>query len=246
MRWKQVYTICDRAAGWLLPPRCVLCRGPGQQPAIDLCAACEADLPRVLRPCGRCGLQRPDELSPATAPGGRCGRCRWLELPYERCRAAWAYEFPVTRLVQALKYEGALANARIFGTQLASMARLEAQAAQTLIVPMPLHPSRLAERGFNQSREIARVIAYRLDRPLVDAALRRVRATVHQVGLSRAARLGNLRGAFVADASVVAGKRIILVDDVVTTGSTASEAAATLVRAAATQVELWAVARAQD
>ena len=169
-----------------------------------------------------------------------------LELPYERCLVAWASEFPVTRLVHALKYQGALANARVFGLRLAAMAALEAQAAQTLVVPMPLHPRRLAERGFNQSREIARVIARSLEQPLVEPALRRVRATTHQVGLSRAARLGNLHGAFMANANVVAGRRVILVDDVVTTGSTATEAAATLVAAGATRVEIWAVARALD
>jgi ComF family protein len=246
MRWNQVYTMIDRAAGLLLPPRCVLCRGPGQRPSFDLCTACEADLPVVPWPCGRCGLPRQDDPSAGTAPGARCGRCLSLELPYERCLAAWAYGFPVTRLVQALKYQGALANARVFGMRLAAAGLVEPQAAQTMIVPMPLHPRRLAERGFNQSREIARVIARRLERPLVEPALRRVRATTHQVGLSRAARLGNLHGAFMADANVVAGRSVILVDDVVTTGSTATEAAATLVAAGATRVELWAVARALD
>ena len=236
----------DRAAGWLLPPRCVLCGGPGQRPGFDLCAACEADLPVVPCPCRRCGLPRLDDIRAGTAPGTRCGRCQSLELPYERCLVAWAYEFPVTRLVQALKYQGALANARVFGLRLAAMAALEPQAAQTLVVPMPLHPRRLAERGFNQSREIARVIARSLEQPLVEPALRRVRATTHQVGLSRSARLGNLHGAFMANANVVAGRRVILVDDVVTTGSTATEAAATLVAAGATRVEIWAVARALD
>jgi ComF family protein len=243
MRCDQVYTMIDWAAGWLLPPRCVLCRGPGQRPTFDLCAACEGDLPVVPWPCARCGLPRLDDLSAGTARGDCCGRCQSLDLPYQRCLAAWAYEFPVTRLVQALKYEGALANARVFGMRLAAMALVEPQAAQTLVVPMPLHPRRLAERGFNQSREIARVMVRHLGRPLVEPALRRIRATTHQVGLSRAARLGNLHGAFMADANVVAGRRVMLVDDVVTTGSTAVEAAATLVAAGATHVEIWAVAR---
>jgi ComF family protein len=180
------------------------------------------------------------------ARGERCARCESIELPYERCLASWAYEFPVTRLVQALKYEGALANARVFGMQLAAVAgpAMDPGMEATLIVPMPLHPGRLVERGFNQSREIARVVARSLDRPLAEPALRRVRETAHQVGLSREERLANLRGAFMANAVIVAGKRVILVDDVVTTGSTAAEAASTLIAAGATHVEVWAVARA--
>lgn len=180
------------------------------------------------------------------ARGERCARCQSLELPYARCLAPWSYEFPVTRLVQALKYEGALANARVFGMRLAAAGgdAMGPGSEATLIVPMPLHPRRLVERGFNQSREIARVVARSLDRPLVEPALRRVRETAHQVGLSREERLGNLRGAFMANAMLVAGKRVILVDDVVTTGSTAAEAATTLVAAGAAHVEVWAVARA--
>lgn len=178
--------------------------------------------------------------------GERCARCASIELPYERCFAPWSYEFPVTRLVHALKYEGALANARVFGMQIAAAGgeAMEPNSAATLIVPMPLHPKRLVERGFNQSREIARVVARSVDRPLVESALRRVRETAHQVGLSRPERLGNLRGAFMANPLVVAGQRVILVDDVVTTGSTAAEAATALVAAGATHVEVWAAARA--
>ena len=235
----------DRAAGWLLPPRCVLCRGPGQPPAFDLCVSCDAELPRVPRPCHRCGL--PGLAANAgMVRGERCARCQSIELPYQRCFAPWSYEFPVTRLVQALKYEGALANARVFGMRLAAAGgdAMEPGSEATLIVPVPLHPGRLVERGFNQSREIARVVARSLDRPLVEPALRRVRETAHQVGLSREERLGNLRGAFMANATIVAGKRVILVDDVVTTGSTAAEAATALVAAGATHVEVWAAARA--
>ncbi len=161
--------------------------------------------------------------------------------------APWVYEFPVTQLVQALKYEGALANARVFGTRLAAHASSEAfhpVPRAALVVPMPLHPSRLVERGFNQSHEIARVVTRLLDLELAGQALRRVRATAPQVGLDRRARAGNLSGAFVADRRRVTGEHVILIDDVVTTASTAMEAASTLRAAGAAAVEVWAVARA--
>jgi ComF family protein len=162
--------------------------------------------------------------------------------------APWAYEFPVTQLVQALKYQGALANARVFGTRMAAQA-LREQADDpwrdaALVVPMPLHPSRLVERGFNQSHEIARVVSRALDLRLAGPGLRRIRGTAPQVGLSRQQRAGNLSGAFVADSTLVAGRHVVLIDDVVTTGSTAIEAASTLRAAGAASIAVWAVARA--
>jgi ComF family protein len=243
MRRRQVYTMLDRWAGWVLPPRCVLCRRPGQRPAFDLCTDCEVEIPLVPDPCPRCGLPC-HEGEGATVDG--CPRCRTVHLPYSRCLAPWRYEFPVTRLVQGLKYEGALANARVFGTRLARAAAEinNRWCSATLVVPMPLHPSRLVERGFNQSHEIARVVTRLLDLELAGHALRRNRATAPQVGLDRAARLGNLRGAFSADPGTVNGMHVILVDDVVTTGSTAVEAASTLRAAGAATVEVWAAARA--
>jgi ComF family protein len=243
MRRSQVYREIDRWAGWLLPPRCVLCRRPGQRPAYDLCAECETELSVVPHPCRRCGLPRHGE----EGEEGGCAHCRALDLPYSRCVAPWAYEFPVTQLVQALKYEGALANARVFGTRMVAQALREQRdpwQRAALVVPMPLHSSRLVERGFNQSHEIARIVSRLLDLRLAGKGLRRIRSTVPQVGLSRQERAGNLSGAFVADSSLVTGQHVVLIDDVVTTGSTAIEAASTLRAAGAESITVWAVARA--
>jgi ComF family protein len=150
-----------------------------------------------------------------------------------------------------LKYEGALANARILGTGIAAAAgpalgALCRHEPPPLVVPLPLHPSRLAERGFNQSLEIARIVARGLDLRLAESAMRRTRATAPQVGLARAERASNLSGAFAADARVVAGRAVILLDDVVTTGSTVAEAARTLAMAGAMAVQVWAAARVHD
>jgi ComF family protein len=205
---------------------------------------CEAEIPVVPDPCRRCGLPRNFAVGD-TADG--CTRCRALDLPYSRCVAPWAYEFPVTQLVQALKYEGALANARVFGTRMVVQALREQGdpwRGAALVVPMPLHPSRLVERGFNQSHEIARVVSRLLDLRLAGKSLRRVRGTAPQVGLSREQRAGNLSGAFAADSTLVAGQHVVLIDDVVTTGSTALEAASTLRAAGAESIAIWAVARA--
>lgn len=206
--------------------------------------ACEAEIPIVPNPCRRCGLTR--DLADGDLDAG-CVHCRALDLPFSRCVAPWAYGFPVTQLVQALKYEGALANARVFGTRivvqaLSEQARPWQRAA--LVVPMPLHASRLVERGFNQSHEIARVVSRLLDLRLAGTGLRRIRSTAPQVGLARQERAANLSGAFAADSSLVAGKQVILIDDVVTTGSTAAAAAQALLAGGASDVVVWALARA--
>jgi ComF family protein len=240
MSIRQVYRLVDGVASRLLPPRCVLCHGPGQLAGYDLCADCESRLPVPPAGCPRCGLPGPG------AGHVPCARCVAEPPPFARLCAPWLYEDPVTRLVQALKYDGALANARVLGTRIARDRATDLLPAgeSSLLVPVPLHPARLVERGFNQSHEIARVVARALGLRLAPAALRRVRATPAQVGLARAERLGNLRDAFRADAGVVSKQAVILLDDVVTTGSTVAAAATELLRAGAASVEVWAAARA--
>lgn len=236
----------DALADRLLPPRCLLCGRAGQQPGFDLCAACESELPHNEPACGRCGLPTPATAVRGNDDGDACGLCAGQSLPFERCVAPLLYEFPVTTLVPALKYEDALSHARVLGLLLARHVR-RCQGARDVdrVVPMPLHPTRLVERGYNQSHELARFAAGDLALPLAPRALRRVRPTTPQVGLDRAARHDNVRGAFAADAAIVRGLRLALVDDVVTTASTVAAAAQALLDAGARRVDVWCVARAQ-
>jgi ComF family protein len=238
-----VYRLFDRLAAGLLPPRCLLCQGPGELPGRDLCNPCEADLPWLRAACTRCGL--PASAGLPAAPGDGCGHCSDRPQPHRACHAPFLYDFPLTELLPSLKYRGALANARVLGTLVGeSVVRAGRHGQVDVVVPLPLHRSRLVERGFNQSDELARYAAAVTGVGLDRHAMRRVRATGPQVGLPREERARNVRGAFVAERSHVDGRNVALLDDVVTTGATAAEAADAVLAAGAATVEVWCVARA--
>ena len=154
---------------------------------------------------------------------------------------------PLDGIIQGLKYDGALANARVLGLLLGrSLVALHLHGQVDLLVPMPLHPARLVERGFNQSFEIARFVARTVRVPCEPYALARTRDTASQVKLTRAERELNVRGAFgrARRSSRIDGMRVGLVDDVVTTGSTVIEASHALLALGAMSVDVWSVGRA--
>lgn len=208
----------DRLGGVLLPPRCVLCGSRGQAPCLDLCSGCAASFEAADEPV-------------SAGPE-----------PLRRTCAPFAYAWPLDHLVHALKYRGQLATARVLGTLLADwLAKSGLQHGIHLIVPVPLHPERHAERGFNQSAELARQLGRSLCLPVAGALAERRRATPAQVGLHLAERRRNLAGAF--SAGPVAGLRLAIVDDVTTTGTTVQELARTLLQSGALAVDAWCVAR---
>ena len=196
-----------------------------------LCPACRADLPALPESCPRCALPSP--------AGEMCGRCLARPPHFDRTIAVWRYDFPCDRLIQALKYRACLPLAGFFA---AALAPRTGGRVVDVVIPMPLHRTRLAERGFNPSVEIARELARRLGTPFARAGARRLRHTAQQTRLPFAARAANVRGAF-ACAADVRGKRIAVVDDVMTTGTTLEELARVLKAAGAAMVENWIVAR---
>jgi ComF family protein len=154
--------------------------------------------------------------------------------------AAHAYAFPLDALIKHCKYAGALALTEGFAQ---ALARAVAERPRPdLLLPMPLHASRLAERGFNQAAEIARRLSARIQIPWLAAGARRLRNTPPQAGLDLDARRRNLRGAFLVDADL-GGRRVALVDDVMTSGASLDELARAALKAGATDVSAWVVAR---
>lgn len=216
----------------LLPcSSCLLCGADSG--AEILCAACASELPSLPpQHCPCCALP--------TTHGERCGACLVAPPHFDTCHAVFSYQFPADRLIQALKYGHQLALAPWFAQRLALQMSAE---ANMLILPLPLHPSRLQERGFNQSGEIARVLGNCLDLPVDRKSLRRSRATARQAELPRQARHGNVKGAFECSRDF-SHQNIILVDDVLTTGATANECARVLKLHGAARVDIAVIARA--
>jgi ComF family protein len=223
----------------LLPPHCVLCGGAGQPPLLDLCAPCAAELPHNLVACARCAVPLPA----GAPPGCICGRCLRRPPQFDQALAPYHYAYPLDRLVKDLKYHARLAYGRILGTLLAQRVRTHAATLPELIVPVPLFPARHRERGFNQSVEIARHVSGELRVPLGERVCRRVRATADQTTLTARERRRNVRGAFALERPLRL-QHVVILDDVLTTGSTANEFARTLKRAGVKEVSVWAVARA--
>jgi ComF family protein len=172
--------------------------------------------------------------------GEICGTCLRHPPQFDMTVAAWRYVYPVDRLVQALKFHGRLALASFFADVLASLVQ-----RADVVIPMPLHRSRLTERGFNQAAEIARHLAGRLGTGLAYQGASRIRRTLPQADLPLRERSRNVRGAF-ACALDLTGARVAVVDDVMTTGATLGELAMVLKRAGAARVENWVVARTLD
>jgi ComF family protein len=162
---------------------------------------------------------------------------------FDGALAAFEYRFPLDRLVQRFKYSGDLAIGRWLALELARRVREEPR--PDLLVPMPLAHGRLRERGFNQAAQVARVLAQRLDVPFALHMVDRVRDAPSQSGLGRRARRANLRGAFQCNATLQ-GRRVVLVDDVITTGASADALSAVLKRAGAARIDVWALARTPD
>ena len=219
------------AANALLPQDCFLCAAPAGDEL--LCAPCSASLPRLTAErCPLCALPTPGAAV--------CGACLKQMPHFDATQAVFRYEFPADHLIQSLKYAHRLASADFLGRALAQLA---IPFRPDLILPVPLAPARLAERGFNQALEIARPLSRALGVPLEISHVHRRRDTAPQASLPWKERRKNIRHAFECDIDL-AGKTVLVVDDVMTTGATLDELARTLKAHGAARVENLVLARA--
>jgi ComF family protein len=217
------------------PPACVACDEvlPG---AGFFCEACEALVLETPTPhCRRCS-------EPGRFSSGRCPRCETKPPPFVQAYAPFEHDGAVARAIHRFKYEQRPDLARPLASLLASAAADALVQVSAPLVPLPLHLGRYRERGYDQATLLAVELGAVLERPVHDDWLSRSRATTRQVGLSEDARDANVRGAFTA-ATAARGHEVLLIDDVYTTGSTASEATRVLLAAGATRVHVLTLAR---
>jgi len=217
-----------------LPSVCPVCRG---WPAQAVCADCVARFAAPVARCCRCAI-------PVGAGTAQCGQCLRTPPPLDACVAACSYGWPWTSQIGLFKFQGEAGRARPFAALMGNAPGAQALLdGADLVLPVPLAPGRLRERGFNQSLELARRLApQRCDATL----LQRTRETRAQSGLGRAERLRNLHGAFALAPhapDAVRGLRLLLVDDVMTSGASLHECARTLKAQGAAEVSAIVLAR---
>ena len=227
----------DQISHYIFKQHCLLCV-TSQSGKFGLCQTCLEDLVwSPMNNCLQCGLNSRGEL---------CGNCLSSAPDFDATYAVFVYTYPVDTLILRYKYGGALSLSHTFGQLMNEKIRSTNHDAIDLIIPMPMHPTRLKERGFNQALEIAKIVDKSLTKDKVSKldfkSVIRQTLTPPQASLPLKDRVKNIKGAFKVNKDLN-GKRIALVDDVMTTGASLNELAKTLKKAGATHVECWVIAR---
>lgn len=223
-----------KLSAWLLPYTCILCRNPSDT-LQDLCLPCKNELPYLLFACPHCAKP--------SAQNTPCLSCS--NAPYDRTHALFLYEVPATTLIMNLKFGHALMNARILGELFLEKIQSDWYRDKPLpeaIIPMPMHPKRLQERGYNQAIEIARPIAKTLHLPLELTACQRLKHTAAQATLQAEQRGQNIKNAF-GIIKKLSYRHVAVIDDVITTGQTMTEFCRILKQAGVQTIDAWCCAR---
>jgi len=231
----MVYKWIKKLQPVLFPSTCRLCRAAGL-PGLELCPTCRAELPWIAHSCTRCAIPLPRDIGITI-----CFDCINTQPSLDSCTALFEYRPPIDRWIQDVKFAQDLATAHLLGELLAGKIPADSRKRPAIVLPVPLHRKRLSERGYNQALEIARSLSekgYRLD----PTCCRRHKATSAQSDLPAGARKGNVRNAF-SVSRLMKESRVLLIDDVMTTGATLNELARTLKKAGAERVEAWVIAR---
>lgn len=232
----MVYICTDYIQRALFPSTCLLC-GSLNTKGIDICTPCLNDLPHNYNCCRICSLPI---SSSHTDP--ICGKCLKQTPEFDHCHTPFAYGYPISGLISDLKFNDKLYAGRLLAELLINFIETNKIELPELIVPVPLHPARLRERGFNQALELAKPISRHFNIPVDTTSCKRIKATATQSTLDKKVRKKNMRGAFEI-AQTMDCKHLVLIDDVVTTGTTVNELAKMLKRAGVPRVDVWALAR---
>ena len=232
---------------FLYPATCLLCRvstvNDNATSSVDgyLCAACQADLHVNQGSCSCCAI--PVSAHNETK-NNLCADCLKRAPAFDNSFSAYIYAQPLEWMIQQFKFNGNLALGSVLAKLMTEhLGKYDNNALPQVLIPMPLHHMRLKERGFNQSLILAREISKIFNVPVDNKSCRRIKNTEHQTGKTAKERVQNLKGAFVFE-NKNAYQHVVIVDDVVTTGSSVSELAKTLKRNGVARVDVWSLARA--
>lgn len=230
-----------QAYQWFLPTTCILCSFKTLG-AYNICYTCQQDLPILPQYCTRCAnFLRGNQLTDSLI----CGSCLHTSPPFDLTYALFPYQSPIIQLIIQLKFHSNLSIAQAFGElfiQKIAGIWYKNKAFPDVIIPIPLHPRRLRERGFNQVLEIAKPIAKSLRIPLDFAGTSRMKYTKAQSGLSKPEREKNMANAFMAKKSY-SGLTVAVIDDVITTGQTITEFCRLLKANGTKSIHVWCCAR---
>ncbi|MFW5431644.1 MAG: ComF family protein [Methylophilaceae bacterium] len=216
----------------LIKQNCSLCAATVNG-KLSICEDCLAGLPLAPHPnCSQCGLK---------THGETCGKCQKNKPHYDHTHALFTYAYPVDAIMQHYKYNNAHYLSQTFGMLLSEK---NVDFDIDVIIPMPLHPNRIKTRGFNQSLEVAKVMAKLLNVKCDTRSCNRIKDTLPQASLAVKERLKNMKGAFNCQKTFV-GQHVVLIDDVMTTGASLNELAKTIKKAGAEKVSCYVLARTE-
>ncbi len=238
----MIYNWLKNNLSSLFLKQCLLCLSPTNNKHL-LCSSCERDLPENKSHCIICAI--PFASTHTSHSSLICGKCQKSPPFYTTSLIPHIYTSPLKQLISNLKFQGNLTHAPLLAQGFINSVEHRKNNLPECIIPIPLHPQRLHERGFNQALELARIIAKKLNIPLDYALCQRNKATPFQSGLSAKQRKQNMKNAFsvTKDHSY---KHVAIFDDVVTTGTTVNELARQLKQSGVETIEVWAIARTQN
>ncbi|MEE9412591.1 MAG: ComF family protein [Methylococcales bacterium] len=222
---------------WVYPPTCLLCGDDGNG-LFDLCQPCHTELPFYQGGCSLCAAPMPASINTTAV----CGECQIRPPEFEYTHATFAYQEPIRHLIHGLKFNSRFVNARLLATLMAVQIETIPNKPD-LLIPVPLHPQRYRQRGFNQSIEITRHLSKLLQIPNHLNSCQRIRNTIPQAELGAKQRRRNLHRTF--SVKPLSGiKSVAIIDDVMTTGSTVRAIATALKHSGVDKIQVWVCARA--
>ena len=234
----KLYKQLAQLKNWLFPDTCYSCAEELQQESSSFCTDCLASLPYLDEACHRCG-------EPLFHGDSACGKCISRQPTFDQCFCPFIYEDPIKKKIQELKFSDYPKNLAMIADLFLQELDAKKIAIPEAVISVPMHPKKLRGRGFNQSYELAKAIAKRLDIPLLYDHIQKSKDTPKQTSQTFKQRRKNLFKSFRA-VKKIEHQHVAIVDDVVTTGATAEEISKILKKNGVDYIQVWGIARTRQ